>query len=83
MNDKVNKLVEWAKLKDNPGDCSVCDCEPEGCPGCGTAAFESGLGAGRKDVVEWVTCQGGIMEFIDMYIDEEWRVKLKEWEIGS
>ena len=23
-------------------DCSVCDNEPEGCPGCGSAAYESG-----------------------------------------
>jgi len=37
--------------------------------------------AGIKEVVEWITCQGGIMEFIDMHIDKEWQTKLKEWGI--
>ena len=40
--------------KDNPYDCSVCDTEPEGCPGCGAAAYEYGYEAGMRKGIESV-----------------------------
>lgn len=51
MNNKVKELVEWAKLNRNPFDCSVCDTEPEGCPGCGTSAYEAGYEAGQDKLL--------------------------------
>jgi len=31
--------------KNGSYDCSVCDTEPEGCPGCGSSAYEAGADA--------------------------------------
>lgn len=31
--------------KNTSYDCSVCDTEPEGCPGCGNSAYEAGADA--------------------------------------
>lgn len=31
--------------KNDSYDCSVCDTEPEGCPGCGSSAYEAGADA--------------------------------------
>jgi len=35
---KTYRPDDWKNLY----DCSVCDTEPEGCPGCGSNAFEAG-----------------------------------------
>lgn len=39
-NISDDELLPMAK--DGSFDCSVCDTEPEGCPGCGSAAYEAG-----------------------------------------
>ncbi len=36
----------------NQYDCSTCDCEPEGCPGCGTNAYEAGAEAMLKAIIQ-------------------------------
>ena len=37
------------EVKNNPYNCSICDTEPEGCPGCGTSAYVFGFEAGADE----------------------------------
>ncbi len=43
---KNNRPDDWK----TEFDCSVCDVEPEGCPGCGSNAYEAGADAMLNEV---------------------------------
>ena len=35
----------------------------------------------RKDVVDWIRGNGGLVTFIGMHLDDEWQSQLKKWHI--
>jgi len=49
----------------------------------GNDAFKDGRKAGIKEVVEWMQWYGGLPEWIDMHMPEQWQAKLKEWGVSN
>ena len=70
---------------ENPYDCSVCDTEPEGCPGCGSDAYEAGADAMLKAAIEWLEGYCGHREEPTLRIDchKCWQVFTGEKEVDK
>lgn len=70
----------------NNYDCSVCDTEPEGCPGCGSAAYQAGKETQRVADMVWYEpraeeMRGVLRQFIRYC--QQWQETNREFPNGD